>query len=314
MTIVESTAAQQDKSLKSTVEIRHPRVCVIIPVFNAADQLQDCLAALNRQCYPRGLLEIIVVDNGSTDGCRAVVDSFAGVRYCVQNQTGSYAARNLGIEATDSDILAFTDADCVPSPDWLTRAVEELLSTPQVFVLAGTVDLTPLQAGRISFVERHQLAYSLNQHRCVSLGYGTTANLIVRREAFTVAGTFCPDLLSMGDYEWGRRASAAGFRPRLASNVQVRHAMRQQFRQLVRRNRRLAGGEFRIHHQLNRMSIPQTLWKISCGLFRPRKFARPESVCSWRHWLGVSVMELSLRGVRLGEALRLALGGHAIRD
>ena len=90
-----------------------PRVSIVIPVFNQAQDLGRCLAALERQTYPADRFEAIVVDNGSDEPIGPVTERFSFVRAICEPAPGSYAARNRGIEASRGEVLAFTDADCL---------------------------------------------------------------------------------------------------------------------------------------------------------------------------------------------------------
>lgn len=94
---------------------------VIIPAYNAEDTIGHCLSALLNQSLPREAYEIIVVDDGSTDGTRDVLGRYPGVRLIEQANQGPAAARNLGVREARGDIVLFTDADCEPTPDWIER-------------------------------------------------------------------------------------------------------------------------------------------------------------------------------------------------
>src|SRR5512142_1220020 len=100
-------------------------ISVIVPVKNGADTLGDCLQALLSQT---GLAygsdyEIIVVDDGSTDGTARLAESF-GVTVHRQANAGPASARNAGAMLARGRYLAFTDADCTPAPDWLYEMVK----------------------------------------------------------------------------------------------------------------------------------------------------------------------------------------------
>lgn len=94
------------------------RASIIIPAYNAASTLEECLDACRRQSCPAA--EIIVVDDGSTDDT-PVIAKRLGVRFLCQENRGPAAARNAGARIANGDILVFTDSDCVPEPDWLER-------------------------------------------------------------------------------------------------------------------------------------------------------------------------------------------------
>ncbi len=96
------------------------KISVIIPAYNIEDLLEKCVDSVAAQEYPKELLEIIVVDDGSTDGTGKLADSLAekypGVRAIHKENGGSSSARNVGIEAATGDYLGFVDSDDFISP------------------------------------------------------------------------------------------------------------------------------------------------------------------------------------------------------
>ena len=119
-----------------------PFVSVVVPVFNGADVLGDCLASLVAQDYPKDRCEIIVVDNNSTDATAEIIRRHP-VRYVFENAVqSSYAARNRGIRESRGEILAFTDADCRAQSDWLRRGAAAL-SDARVGGAAGRIEAEP---------------------------------------------------------------------------------------------------------------------------------------------------------------------------
>ncbi|HZQ09391.1 MAG TPA: glycosyltransferase [Anaerolineae bacterium] len=95
-----------------------PNLSVVICVYNGADTLADCLRALQQQTFPRDQIEIIVVDDGSTDDSAAIARRFP-VRVEQGPHRGLAAARNIGWRAAQSEWVAFTDDDCAPTRHWL---------------------------------------------------------------------------------------------------------------------------------------------------------------------------------------------------
>jgi len=99
-------------------------ISVIIPAYNAENVIKDCLISLLSQNYPKNNYEIIVVDDGSSDKTKEIVKNFKNVRLIEQNHKGPAAARNLGVRKSKGDIILFTDADCVPSKNWIKFMTE----------------------------------------------------------------------------------------------------------------------------------------------------------------------------------------------
>jgi cellulose synthase/poly-beta-1,6-N-acetylglucosamine synthase-like glycosyltransferase len=95
---------------------------VIIPAYNAATTLGECLSALNAQTVERDRYEVIVVDDGSHDATSDVAAEH-GARLVRQQNAGQAAARNHGVQDAQGAIVAFTDADCAPAPTWLAEMV-----------------------------------------------------------------------------------------------------------------------------------------------------------------------------------------------
>ena len=93
-------------------------ISIIVPAFNAAATLDRCLTSLLEQSFPRDSYEVIVVDDGSTDQTAAIAGRYE-VQLIKQINRGPAAARNAGAAICAGEIILFTDADCVPSGEWI---------------------------------------------------------------------------------------------------------------------------------------------------------------------------------------------------
>ncbi|MCD6285614.1 MAG: glycosyltransferase, partial [Anaerolineae bacterium] len=116
----------------------HPLLySVVVPAYQEADRIGDCLQALNTQSVSRAVYEIIVVDDSSADGTRAVAESSGADTVLTISHGGAAAARNAGLARARADIVLFTDADCRPSLEWIARLVVPF-SDPEVIGVKGT--------------------------------------------------------------------------------------------------------------------------------------------------------------------------------
>ena len=210
----------------------------MVPVLDGEDQLPRLLDALAAQSGAPPF-EVIVVDNGSRDATIATARAHPiGARVVEEPRRGSYAARNAGIAAARGAILAFTDADCTPSPRWLAAGVDALAHADLV---GGAI--RQVCSASPTVWEAYDAATYLDQASLVAdQGAAATANLFVRRSVFEAVGGFDARLRSSGDVELTRRAVASGLRIAYAPDSVVDHATRTTLRSTLQLHRRLGRG------------------------------------------------------------------------
>ncbi len=224
-----------------------PFVSVIIPVFNDGERLRLCLAVLAEQTYGRSHFEIIVVDNGSDDLdlIKALVADCDNATLAVEPIPGSYAARNRGLALVKGEVIAFTDADCIPAVDWLERGVARLRQDPNCGQVVGKVNLFFADPQNPTAAELYESLTAFPQEQLLRKQHGgATANVLTWQRVIDQVGPFDIQLKSNGDLEWGRRVFEAGFQQVYADEVQVRHPARRSLGELYRRTVRLAGGYY----------------------------------------------------------------------
>ena len=216
------------------------RFSVVIATYNRAADLRGTLDSL-ATLQPGAEWEAIVVDNNSTDGTRAVVETAQAVfpvplRYLFEVEQGRSPALNAGIRAAAGDIIVTTDDDVRVEPDWLTRA-EEALHTLRCDYVGGRV-LPIWGAPRPAWLPdhggKHWAVIALLDYGSEPLEFGARVplgvNMAFRREAFDRAGLFDPQtgrkagtLLGQEVREWCIRARAAGLRGFYAPQLALRH-------------------------------------------------------------------------------------------
>jgi len=104
-------------------QMEEPFVSVVIPARNAADTLENCLKSLSELDYPKDKVEIIIADGLSTDRTQETAENYGAT--VIQNPgIRAVAGRNIGFEAAQGELIAFSDADCVMDKDWLKNAIK----------------------------------------------------------------------------------------------------------------------------------------------------------------------------------------------
>jgi glycosyltransferase involved in cell wall biosynthesis len=222
-----------------------PFVSVIVPVYNDPERLSACLHALAAQDYPADRFEVLVVDNASTEDVRpAIPPGDPRFRLLHEGRRGSYAARNAGVAAAAGDLLAFTDADCRPRPDWIRTGVTALGTEPVPDAVAGRIQLVFRGgAGPTTAPELYESLHEFQQAKYVDRwGWAATANVFVTAEAFHRVGSFDARLRSGGDMDWGTRLTGAGGVLRYEPSVVVEHPSRPSWTEMARKAIRVADG------------------------------------------------------------------------
>lgn len=212
----------------------NPLVSVIIPVYNDRNRLIECLKSLAKQTYDN--YEVIVVDNNSVDDLWIVCQQFGNTHYLLESKQGSYAARNYGVSAAKGEIIAFTDSDCQPSPNWIESGVTSLLYAPNVGLVAGHIEMT-YQKDLPSPIEYLDRVLHLNQSSYAQQGYAATGNAFTWSWMFAEVGMFDDSMLSLGDREWGERVSGRGYSAVYSSDALVCHPARSTLRSLLKKVR-----------------------------------------------------------------------------
>jgi glycosyltransferase involved in cell wall biosynthesis len=297
---------------------RNPFVSVIVPVWNDAERLAGCLRALEEQTYPEDSYEVIVVDNHSaervgkdSEKVAQAVSVNAHSRVVHERRPGSYAARNTGVAVAHGEIIAFTDADCVPAPDWIETGVAHLTAVESnCAVVAGRIEIFARLAAQPNAVEQYEVLVALAQKEFVrKYSFGATANLFTFREVLARAGTFLAELKSGGDLEWCRRATGFGYKLEYSENTRVFHPARSSFAQLYTKIVRISGG----HHDLKRLKGRGYLefdrsWLVD--LIPPVRamahIMREPSLIRWRDRIKVCTVLCFVRFVQAFEKSRLA--------
>jgi len=198
-----------------------PSASVVVAVYNAAATLRACIDSLVQLDYPRGRLELLCVDNASTDASARILAGY-GDRLTVlrESRRGPAAARNCGLRACRGEVAAFTDADCIVDPAWL-RALIGPLAEPRVGVVGGKI-LSRRPANAVErFGERihdHERALTMQNPP-----YAITMNWASRRSVIEAVGLFNDELPRCSDVDLSYRMLQQGYRLAYAPAAIVYH-------------------------------------------------------------------------------------------
>ncbi len=208
---------------------------VIVPVFNDAQMLSRCLAAVAASDYPAH--ETLVVDDGSTEDIRQVAEAFgARLIRVVDGPRGPAHARNAGSAAATGDFLVFVDADVLIPAGTLRKFADSFATHADVDAVFGSYDDEPATPDFASQFKNlfHHFVHQQASSEAETFWSGCGA---VRRGVFTAAGGFDATRYTrpcIEDIELGYRLRAAGHRIMLNKDIQVKHLKRWTLRGMVK--------------------------------------------------------------------------------
>jgi glycosyltransferase involved in cell wall biosynthesis len=190
-----------------------PLVSVIIPVYNGERFVAEGLESVFAQDYR--LIEVIVVDDGSTDRTAETVRAFDQVQYVYQTNLGVASARNKGISLANGEFIALLDHDDLWTPDKLRRQVNFLLEHPEVdYVLVKQRMFIQPGMEQPDWVRSELLE---NSHTAF-----VPSSMLCRKSVFAKVGLFNPAYKISDDADWFFRANSASIVYRVLPDVLLR--------------------------------------------------------------------------------------------
>jgi mycofactocin system glycosyltransferase len=208
----------------------YPSISVIIPVKNRPQDIRECLTSLDSLDYPKNKVEILVVNDGSTDSTRKMIQTFKIRAIHLPQSIGASACRNLAAREADGDLLGFTDSDCMVHPHWL-RELTPYFNEERVGIVGGGVTNF---YHRSSLDRYEEIKSSLNmgpfpfrvEADQLSNAYVPSCNLIIRKRAFFDAGGFQEDLAVGEDVDLCWRTRKLGYHLLYIPRGKVEHKHR----------------------------------------------------------------------------------------
>lgn len=228
----------------SPTEARPLLASVIVPVWNSAATLGLCLDALANQTVGTDRFEVIVVDDGSSDGSAAVATG-RDVQVLRQAHAGAGVARNRGARQAQADILLFTDADCEPQPDWIAAMLAPL-ADPDVSGVKG-IYRTRQQSWVARFAQAEYEEKYNRMAKAEQIDFVDTYAAAYRRDAFVESGGFDPAFVLDEDQELSFRLARAGHRLVFAPDAVVYHLHPATVQAYARRKTKLGYWKVHVH-------------------------------------------------------------------
>ncbi|MDB9372549.1 glycosyltransferase family 2 protein [Nodularia sphaerocarpa] len=177
-----------------------PLVTVIIPVYNYANYIAATLDSVFAQTYRP--IEVIVVDDGSTDNSAEIVRAYPEVQYFYQSNQGVSVARNVAIAAAKGEFLAFLDADDLWKPDKLSLQIAYMLENPDIGI-TGTKSINFLES------DTQLPPWLRDKPHWEEVREILPSTIVVHKSVFSQIGVFSPDYRASEDTEWQWRAKDA---------------------------------------------------------------------------------------------------------
>ena len=192
------------------------KLSFVIPAYNEEDLIGQCLDSILKQTAGRpDDIEIIVVNNASTDRTRAVASSFPGVIVVDEPQKGIVHARRAGFLASSSDLIANIDADTMLTPGWIDKVLKEFSENQNLVALSGPYIYYDLSKSHNFLIRVYYyigyLSYIVN-HFVLHMGAMLQGgNFILKRSALEKIGGFDTNIIFYGeDTDIARRIQKVG--------------------------------------------------------------------------------------------------------
>lgn len=181
-------------------------VAIIIPTLNEEQYIGRCLESLEQLDYSRDKMQIYIVDNGSGDQTVKIASNFNVNIINAEKKTIAYS-RNTGAFNTNSDLIAFLDADCLPAPWWIKEAASHFFST-NVVAVGSYPSVLKSESNELQKVWANLCKKS--EEEIQNVDWLPSANFIVKSEVFKLIGGFNDSLETCEDVDLGYRLKDYG--------------------------------------------------------------------------------------------------------
>ena len=282
-------------------------VSIVVPTYNEEKLLPLCLDSIKKLDYPAEFVEVIVVDNGSTDTTRSLAEA-AGAKVLRNDHLGVAGLRNLGAKQAAFEILAFIDADCLVENDLLKKA--SIYFEADDIAAWGAPPAIPEQA---SWVQKTWYLVRKKEKPVQEVEWLESMNLFVRKREFMAVGGFSESLVTCEDVDFSYRIRTVG-RIISDSDLKVVHlgearTLREFVKKEIWRGKSNLTGVFK--HGLSLKELPSLAVPLYFGILLPIvvlfTILIPNSL-----WTGASLLLILLPSVAVLFKMRKKLPARSL--
>ncbi len=260
----------------------YPLVSVIVPVRNRSEEIADCLASLAHLDYPPGKMEILVVDDSSSDSTPEVISTFPVALWRLTEPKQASFCRNLAARKAKGEILAFIDSDCQAHPLWLKDLVPAF-KDPALGAIGGMVAASSGEKGLDRYEEvKSSLsigAWFRRSQEADRFFYLPSCNLLVKRDVFLSLRGFREDLQVGEDVDLCWRLQDEGFQMEYRPRGKIYHRHRNRLSPFCRRRFEYGTSEpwlqRRHSHRIKQLILPPAGFFFWIFLFLALRFLYP---------------------------------------
>jgi len=247
---------------------------VIIPTYNRKDALRECIFSLLNQDYPGEKYEIIIVDDGSSDGTAALIaalsQEYPNLQYLQRPHQGPAAARNVGIKYSHGAIIALTDNDCIPASDWVRNILEKHNLYKDVLAIGGLTEVNShnIKAAVSQSLSNGAMSAQINNRK--EYIFFPTCNVSFKEEYLKEGFNELFPLPAGEDLEFFWRIFKAGNKFLYDGKIRVFHNCHPNFKSFLKQAYMYGKGNFLVQHlhqdhPLLKEILPGGLWRFALG-------------------------------------------------
>lgn len=199
------------------------KVTIVIPAYNEADFLPDCLRAIRNQTYNKDLIDVLVIDNNSQDDTAKIARAFQAT-VIPESEQGYIFALNKGLQSATGEIICITDADSIVPQHWVEEIVKEF-ADEKVVALTGAV-ITDAESATIRSLAKRLYSFFLSCNFILRRPHLSGINMAIRRDVFQKIKRIDQQYKISGDVKLGLEAKKFGDVTYLSDLVVITSARR----------------------------------------------------------------------------------------